>query len=165
MVDEVVLRTAYEQARLFYKGHAKAENKRYDPDVAPEKHRRREALLAPALGFFLQNFRDPSSPYVKNLRENGIQQAISIGDRLRQNNIRIGNCLEMCLVTASFLNEADSSVPKAIGDVPPPGDHDFLIVGDSSIEGMNIAELVGFESEGPSFILDTWAGIFCRTQD
>jgi hypothetical protein len=165
MVDENVLRQAYEQARMFYKGHAKAENKRYDRDIAPEKHERREALLAPLLPRFYEQFRHPDSLYKKFLAQGGYRQAVSLGDSLRRARVRIGNCGEMFMVTASFLNEADPSVPKALGYMQPPGDHGFLVAGDTSIAEKTMQDLAEFKSDEPSFILDTWAGIFCYTKD
>jgi hypothetical protein len=138
----------YRSARQFYKNKPKSDNKVYGGDAALEKRENRATRILEGAHF-------PS------LRQAGMT-LLQAGTYLRQTQNGRGNCGEMTCVALSFVAEMLPDVASCFCLLTRPANHNFLIVG-APPPPATIASLITFDEE--SYVLDVWAGVFCRTCD
>ena len=122
------VRYCYQQARAFFKGGAKADNKFYDPVEFREK--------AKAAKHRIQSGKQLTADHA---RDEFPSHTIGYGQVMRETGNTYGNCGEATAVAASFVAQRMPDVEFAVASTAPC-DHAFLVVGATPMERLTVAE-------------------------
>jgi hypothetical protein len=89
---------------------------------------------------------------------------VEIGREIVRRGQKLGNCEQMCAVTAYFVDSFDDSTYIFYCDINLPGDHTFLCVGlPPRPRWINIESMSNDISN--VMIIDCWANIACPARD
>jgi len=147
------VRDCYQQARAFFKGGAKADNKFYDIVGFPAKAKAAKHRIQSGKQLTADGARDKFSSHT-----------IGYGQVMRETGNTYGNCGEATAVAASFVEQRMQDVELAVASTSPC-DHAFLVVGTTPAAGLTVSGLGQIPRQRNVFVIDVWAGICCHASD
>ena len=147
------VRDCYKQARAFFKGGAKADNKFYDPVEFPQKAKAAKHRIKSGKPLTADDARDKFPSH-----------AIGYGQAMRETGNTYGNCGEATAVAASFVAQRMQDVELAVASTSPC-DHAFLVVGATPMEKLTVSDFSQVSKQSNVFVIDVWAGICCHASD